>query len=187
VPDVDFEARPTEIDGLAVITVKQVSDDRGTVRELFRASTHAGATPAMPRQFAQVNLTSTRRGAIRGLHGEAMTKLVAVVAGEAFGAYVDARPGSHSFGTVVTVPLRLGIQVLVPNGVLNGFQATGETGCEYLYGFDVEWQPGMPGTGANPLDPELAIAWPIRIDPDDRALLSAKDAALPPFSRHPGV
>jgi dTDP-4-dehydrorhamnose 3,5-epimerase len=187
VPHADFEAHPTEIEGLTVITVKQISDDRGTVRELFRASTYAGAAPEMPHRLVQINLTSTRRGAIRGLHGEAMTKLVAVVAGEALGAYVDARPDSATFGTVVTVPLKLGIQVLVPNGVLNGFQATGETGCEYLYGFDVEWEPGMPGTGANALDPDLAIPWPVPVDPDDRALMSAKDAGLPPFSQHAGA
>ena len=34
------------------------------------------------------------RAALRGMHGEDMDKLVAVVAGEAFGAYVDLRPTS---------------------------------------------------------------------------------------------
>jgi dTDP-4-dehydrorhamnose 3,5-epimerase-like enzyme len=33
----------------------------------------------------------------------------------------------------------------------------------------------------NAIDPELAIGWPIAIDPSDRALLSAKDASLPAF------
>lgn len=181
-PQVDFDTRATDIDGLVVITVKQVSDERGTVRELFRASGHAGASPVMANGFAQINLTSTRRGAIRGLHGEAMTKLVAVVSGSAFGAYVDARRSSRSFGTVLSLPLAVGTQVLVPNGVLNGFQATGGGGCEYLYGFDVEWHPGMPGVGVHALDPELGIAWPIAVDAEDRSLLSAKDAALPRFS-----
>ena len=51
-----------------------------------------------------------------------MNKLVAVVAGEAFGVYVDARIDSPTVGAVVTVPLTKGVQVFVPQGVCNGFQ-----------------------------------------------------------------
>ncbi len=178
---IPFESSPTDIDGLAVITPKQVFDERGGVRELFRQGTYAALATAALTRCAQVNLTETRPGAIRGLHGETMTKLVGVVAGEAFGAYVDARSGSASFGRVVTVPLRLGLQVLVPPGVLNGMQA-GPSGCQYLYCFDEEWRPDMPGVAANPLDEGLAIAWPIAVDPADRSLLSERDASLPPFS-----
>ncbi len=174
-----FDARETEIPGLLVMTVKQVSDDRGTVREFYRRSSYAGLDAHLGAGWAQLNVTHTRRGAIRGLHGEEMTKLVGVISGRAFGAYVDARPGSTSFGKVVTVPLEVGTQVLVPEGVLNGFQATGSEGCEYLYGFDTEWRSDLPGKGVSPFDPDLAIPWPITIDPKDRTLLSAKDAALP--------
>jgi dTDP-4-dehydrorhamnose 3,5-epimerase len=182
VPLIDFDAQDSAIDGLKINTIKQVSDERGTVREFFRLSAYTAALVDTPGGFAQINVTFTRRGAIRGLHGEAMTKLVAVAAGEAFGAYVDARRDSPTFGAVVTTALSPGTQVLVPRGVLNGFQSTGSEGSEYLYCFDVEWRPDMPGIGVHPLDPELAITWPIEIDPDDRALLSAKDAALPHFS-----
>ena len=76
-----------------------------------------------------MNVTETHRGGLRGLHAEEMVKLVAVVAGEAFAAYVDLRPASATYGTVVTTTLRPGVQVLVPKGVGNGFQATGEGGC----------------------------------------------------------
>lgn len=165
-----------------MITPKQISDERGTVREFFRQETYSALSPAGLGRCSQVNVTETGRGAIRGMHGEQMTKLVGVVAGEALGAYVDARAGSPTFGAVATVELRLGVQVLVPKGVLNGFQATGEQGCQYLYCFDEEWRPDMPGIGVNPLDPGLAIAWPISIDPGNRSLLSAKDADLPRFS-----
>ena len=64
--------------------------------------------------WLQVNVTETKRGALRGLHAEDMDKLVAVVAGEAFGAYVDTRRDSPTYGTVVTVRLTKGTQVLVP-------------------------------------------------------------------------
>jgi len=177
---IDFSVEPTGVEGLVVATMKQVTDERGTVREAFRASAFAEAG-LVTRPWAQVNVTETRRGAIRGMHGEAMTKLVAVAAGRAHGAYVDARPGSPTRGRVVEVPLELGVQVLVPAGVCNGFQSL-EDGTQFLYCFDVEWAPGMAGVACSPLDPALGIGWPVEVDPDDPAMVSAKDRTAPAFA-----
>jgi dTDP-4-dehydrorhamnose 3,5-epimerase len=178
---VGMDAAPTAIDGLTIITVKQIGDDRGTVRELFRASSYAGVLAGVG-PWRQLNVTETVRGAVRGMHGEETTKLVACVAGEAFGAYLDARTDSATYGVVVTVGLRPGTQVLVPPGVCNGFQSLSAPSSQYLYCFTEEWVPGMTGTAFTPLDPGLDIAWPLPIDPDDRAQISAKDAAAPCFS-----
>lgn len=172
----------TDIDGLLVVTVKSVTDGRGTVREFYRQSSWVEAGLPDLGQWAQLNVTETRQGALRGLHGEAMTKLVGIVSGEAFGAYVDARPGSPDYGTLVTLTLRPGTQVLVPHGVLNGFQSVSEGVTQYLYGFDAEWRPGMAGVAVTPLDPRLDIPWPLPVDPDDRSAISAKDATAPTFS-----
>jgi dTDP-4-dehydrorhamnose 3,5-epimerase len=181
-PDlVEYATRTTAIEGLVVITMKQASDERGTVRELFRRSAFDAAGIAWLGPFQQINVTETRRGGVRGMHAESMTKLVAVVAGAAFGVYVDLRQGSPTYGAVETVALVPGTQVLVPDGVGNGFQAL-EDGTQYAYCFDDEWRPGMAGVACNPLDPALGIAWPLPIDPDDRAQLSAKDAAAPRFA-----
>ena len=177
---VPMSVEATAIDGLLRITTKAVTDDRGTVREFFRTSGFADAKVPVPERWAQLNLTYTNRGGVRGLHGEATDKLVGVAHGEAFGAYLDARRDSATYGTVVTVPLTVGTQVFVPAGVCNGFQAV--TDCQYLYCFGVEWQPGMSGVAVTPLDPDLAIGWPIAIDPDNPAMISAKDAAAPTFS-----
>ncbi|MFN2562021.1 MAG: dTDP-4-dehydrorhamnose 3,5-epimerase family protein [Jatrophihabitans sp.] len=171
----------TAIDGLLAITTKAVTDERGTVREFFRTSGFAELDVAVPDRWSQINMTWTRRGAVRGLHGESMTKLVGLAWGSAFGAYLDARPGSSTYGVHVTMRLEVGTQVLVPPGVCNGFQATSEGGCQYLYCFDAEWVPGMPGVSVTPLDPQLAIPWPIDLDPADPALISAKDAQAPAF------
>lgn len=175
---IDFAVEPTAIDGLYVLTMKQVADERGTVREFYRESAFldAGLTSLGP--WLQVNVTETRTGAIRGMHGEDMTKLVAVVSGRAHGAYLDTRSGSPSRGEVVQVDLVAGIQVLVPAGVANGFQAV-EDGTQYLYCFDAEWVPGMAGTAFAPLDPALGIDWPLPVDPDDPGLLSVKDRDAP--------
>jgi dTDP-4-dehydrorhamnose 3,5-epimerase len=172
---VPMAVEKTAIDGLLRIATKAVTDERGTIREFFRASGYdAGG-------WQQVNLTWTHRGGIRGLHGEDTSKLVGVAYGEAFGVYLDARRDSSTFGTVITERLVPGVQMFVPPGVCNGFQAVSDPGCQYLYCFGAEWQPGMAGVAVTPLDPDLAIDWPIRPDPDDRAMVSAKDAAAPRF------
>ena len=175
----DLTIHKTEIDGLLLISMRQITDERGTIREFFRASAFDGSKLPAIGPWRQMNVTQSWHGAVRGLHGEAMTKLVAVVYGEAFGAYVDARPHSTTRGVVVTLDLRPGVQVLVPAGVCNGFQTVSTHGSQYVYCFDAEWVPGMPGVAVNPLDPELRIAWPIAIDPADRAQISQKDAGLP--------
>jgi len=175
----DLSVNATAIDGLLVITMRQVTDERGTIREFYRASAFDGRTLPHLGPWQQLNVTESGHGAVRGLHGEAMTKLVAVVHGEALGAYVDARPDSPTRGGVVTVTLHPGTQVLVPAGVCNGFQSISPAGTQYLYCFDAEWVAGMPGIAVNPLDPKLGIAWPIAVDVADRSQISAKDAGLP--------
>ena len=112
-----------------------------------------------------------------------MVKLVAIISGEAFGAYVDTRPNSPSRGVVVTTRLIQGTQVLVPQGVCNGFQSVSNQPTQYLYTFDNEWSPGMAGSAVNPLDPELAIAWPIPVGAGDLAQVSAKDRGLPTLAQ----
>lgn len=155
-----------------------IEDARGVIREFYRESAFLAAGLGSLGPFLQMNVTETGRGAIRGLHGEDISKLVGIVHGEAFGAYVDTRPDSPSYAAVVALPLVAGLQVLVPAGVCNGFQ-TVSPHTQYLYSFDAEWVPGMAGTAVNPFDPALAIPWPLPIDHADPTMLSAKDAALP--------
>ncbi|WP_208945382.1 dTDP-4-dehydrorhamnose 3,5-epimerase family protein, partial [Enterococcus cecorum] len=84
---------------------------------------------------------------------------------------------SPTRGEVVTVDLKPGVQVFVPQGVCNGFQALEDT--EYLYFFDNEWQPGMSGVALTPLDAALNIRWPIPIDAQNREQISEKDSKAP--------
>jgi dTDP-4-dehydrorhamnose 3,5-epimerase len=184
---VDLAVEGSAIEGLCLLTMKQVTDERGTVREFYRESAFLAAGLPSLGPWLQVNVTETHRGGLRGLHAEQMDKLVAVVAGEAFGAYVDTRPSSTTYGTVVTATLVPGAQILVPSGVANGFQATAPGVTQYLYCFDHEWAPGMAGVSCSPLDPELGIPWPLPVDVDDRACISAKDLAAPAFRSLPGA
>lgn len=179
---VPMSVEKTAIEGLMKITTKAVTDERGTVREFFRTTGFAEAGVTVPERWAQVNLTWTRQGGLRGLHGEAADKLIGIASGEAFGAWLDARPDSPTRGNVVTERLQVGTQMFVPAGVCNGFQAVSPEGCQYLYCFGVEWTPGMAGVAVTPLDPDLAIAWPITPDTADPAKVSVKDASAPRFA-----
>ncbi len=178
---IDFTLRPGVIDDLAIVTIKQVTDERGTVRELFRRSAFNDAGTTFG-EIEQINVTMTHEGGVRGMHAEQMTKLVTVVHGRAHGVYVDVRPGSPTFGLVDEVDLVPGVQVLVPAGVANGFQALAPA-TEYAYCFDHEWTPGMPGSAFTPLDPLVADRWPMPIDADDPAQISAKDRSAPSFAQ----
>ena len=59
---IDFDARPTAIDGLLFLTMKQVSDERGTVREFFRESAIVRRRPAGARPLATGERHRTRGG-----------------------------------------------------------------------------------------------------------------------------
>lgn len=174
----EFSNVASKIDGLQIISVKTVTDDRGTVRELYRSSVHSDVLPNSLNSWKQINLTRTKRGAVRGIHGEKMAKLVTVAKGSAFGVYVDTRANSRTIGAVETVNLTPGIQVFVPEGVCNGFQALDDD-TEYLYFFDNEWVLGMSGVALTPLDPELNIEWPIPLIPGNVEQVSVKDSKAP--------
>ncbi|MEO6077606.1 MAG: dTDP-4-dehydrorhamnose 3,5-epimerase [Candidatus Andersenbacteria bacterium] len=169
----------TPIDGLYIVQIKEISDERGIIREFFRSSFFTDNKIDTFGPWAQINITETRQGAIRGLHAENMQKLVGVVEGEGFGAYVDVRDNSPSKGMIFTTLLTKGMQVLIPKGVCNGFQSTSTEPSQYLYCFDSEWVAGMPGRSVNPLDPELKIPWPIHVSEADLNLISRKDASAP--------
>ena len=170
----------SSVASISMIAVARCSYVEAATASAESAFVAAGLPSLGP--WVQVNATETTRGGLRGLHAEDMDKLVAVVAGEAFGAYVDTRPGSATHGKVVTVTLVPGTQVLVPRGVANGFQATAEGSTQYLYCFDHEWAPGMAGVACSPLDPALGIDWPVPVDPADRAQISEKDLNAPLFA-----
>lgn len=177
---VDFEASRGDIDGLWAITMKQVTDERGTIRELFRRSAFESVGIDVG-CFDQVNITESVRGAVRGMHAENMVKLVTVAAGRAAGAYVDLRADSPTRGVVEIIELRPGVQVFVPAGVANGFQALTD-GCQFAYCFDAEWRPDMAGRSCSPLDLGPGCDWPLPIDPDDPSQISVKDRDAPPLS-----
>ena len=56
----------TDIEGLMLITMKQVDDERGTVREFYRESSWIEAGLPSLGPWLQVNITETKPGAVAG-------------------------------------------------------------------------------------------------------------------------
>lgn len=153
------------------------ADDRGFFFEAF-SNPRLTARTGEPFTVAQVNVSQSVRGTIRGIHyadvppGQA--KWVQCLDGEVFDALVDLRVGSPTFGQWEIVRLRAAAHnaVLIPVGFGHGFQALTETAM-VMYCVDRPYTPSAEHE-LHPFDAQLALPW----DPIE-PLLSTKDAAAP--------
>lgn len=163
------------IDGALVVTPNVFTDDRGTFKETYALSRYRAA--GIADSFVQDNLSASKRGVLRGLHGDPrMAKLVQVLHGSAYDVVVDARPQSPTFRRWHGLTLRASehTQLYIPAGCLHGFLAL-EDDTAFFYKQSAEYDPATEfGVAWN--DPELAIAWPLE---GASPILSAKDAANP--------
>ena len=149
----------TTIDGLEVHRLTVHEDNRGWFKENWSGQ------KLTPKQH---NVSfNARRGATRGMHAEPWDKWVSVATGRVFGAWVDMREGSATFGEKFTCEIGPDTAVYVPRGVANGFQAL-EDNTTYIYLVNQRYSPG----GAFCSYKE--IAWPL--EPTE---LSAKDLEHP--------
>jgi dTDP-4-dehydrorhamnose reductase/dTDP-4-dehydrorhamnose 3,5-epimerase len=167
----------TPIPGLLVVRLDLRRDDRGWFMESWqRAKMTALGLPDFGPLQSNVAF-NLRRGTTRGMHAEPWDKLVTVVAGRAYGAWVDLREGG-TFGTTHTTELEPGVAVFVPRGVANGYQ-TLDDATSYTYLINDHWQPDAAYLTVDPDDPALALAWPV---PPGERVLSERDRSAPRLS-----
>ena len=179
--DIAFEkelaAAETGIDGLKVVDLAVHGDSRGWFKENWqRAKMTELGIPDF--RIVQNNVSyNDSRGVTRGIHAEPWDKFISVARGSVFGAWVDLREGSETFGKVYTTVLDPSKAIYVPRGVGNSFQAL-EDGTAYTYLVDAHWTLELKKTYTfvNLADPELAIEWPI---PLDEATVSEADLNHP--------
>lgn len=162
------------LEGALSVRPEFFRDDRGSFAEIYAQSRYAEI--GLQDRFIQDNLSRTRRGALRGLHGApGMAKLVQVLTGEVYDVIVDLRHGSPTYLRWLGLTLRAqdGTQIYVPDGFVHGFLALSDD-VTFLYKQTALYDPHTEfGVAWN--DPDLAIAWPL----DGEPLLSAKDATNP--------
>jgi dTDP-4-dehydrorhamnose 3,5-epimerase len=172
-----MSATPTKLEGLWQVQTKVIPDDRGSVMESYRESDYvkAGLPPIGGR--LQVNATLTVKGALRGVHAEEAHKFIQVAQGKIFAVIVDLRKDSPTAGQWQSFELERGQGLFVSNGLGNAFQSVSDEPSIYIYHFEKEWAPDMPGVSCNPLDSDLNIPWPI--GENDGMIISDKDKANP--------
>lgn len=172
-----FMHHHTALAGLSVVERTRIVDERGYFSRFFARDEFPGF--GTDGAIAAINQSLTRTaGSIRGLHFQRAphdeTKFVSCIRGSVFDVAVDLRPSSPTYlrwhGEVLSAENARSI--LIPGGFAHGFQALTDD-CEMLYLHDKPFAPGFEG-GLNPVDPRLAIAWPLPI-----TLMSERDRAWP--------
>jgi dTDP-4-dehydrorhamnose 3,5-epimerase len=165
------------ISGAFEITPELHGDPRGRFTEFYRFDRLAAAV-GHPLRFAQGNLSTSARGVVRGIHfadvppGQA--KYVMCTRGAVLDVVVDIRVGSPTFGRwefvrLDDVDLKA---VYVAEGLGHGFCALTDD-ATLTYMVSETYNPQREHS-LHPLDPDLAIEWPV-----DSPQLSARDAAAP--------
>lgn len=173
----DLSVHETGIEGLKVVELSVHGDARGWFKENWqRAKMVALGIPDL--HVVQNNISfNAEMGVTRGIHAEPWDKFISVATGSVFGAWVDLRQGSATYGKVYTAALDPSRAIYVPRGVGNSFQAL-EDGTAYTYLVDAHWSAELKKTYTfvNLADPELDIQWPI---PLSEATLSEADLHHP--------
>ena len=173
----------SEVPGVVIVEPDVHSDERGFLLESYHAEKYREG--GIHAAFVQDNHSASRKGTLRGLHGQSphpQGKLVRVLEGEIFDVLVDIRRGSPAYGKFVTAILSSENfrQIYAPPGLVHGFVVLSEIAqveykCTDFYhpksAFSIAWN-----------DPELCIPWPV-----DEPTLSPKDAAAPPLSELQGL
>ena len=160
-----LRATETGIAGLVVIDLAVHGDARGWFKENWQREKML-ALGIPDKRWVQNNISyNEKRGATRGIHAEPWDKLISVATGSVFGAWVDLRAGSATFGRVFTCVLDPSKAIYVPRGVGNSYQAL-EDGTAYTYLVDAHWslEQKKTYTFVNLADPDLSIDWPIPLD-----------------------
>ena len=160
-----LQAHETGIPGLVVVDLAVHGDARGWFKENWQREKMT-ALGIPDRRWVQNNISyNEKRGATRGIHAEPWDKFISVATGSVFGAWVDLRAGSESYGKVYTCVLDPSKAIYVPRGVGNSYQAL-EDGTAYSYLVDAHWSLEQKGsyTFVNLADPDLAVPWPIPLE-----------------------
>ena len=131
----------TPIAGLVVTQLDVHGDNRGWFKENWTFPRRGLSTQADTFRPVQNNVSfNAKRGATRGMHAEPWDKYVSVANGRVYGAWVDMREGSDTYGEKFGCEIGPDTAVFVPRGVANGFQAL-EDNTTYIYLVNDRWSP----------------------------------------------
>ncbi len=167
----------TEIEGVFIVDVDQLSDSRGFFARTYCANEFEAQ--GINARIAQCNLSFNHlAGTLRGLHFQlppaTETKLVRCTSGAILDIAVDLRKDSPTYLEHVAVELSAENRraLLVPDHFAHGYQ-TLLPASEIMYQVSEFYTPGVE-SGLRFDDPRLAIDWPLEI-----SCISDKDRSWP--------
>ena len=173
----EFHRGSLPASGLAVLRRKRHVDYRGSLERLFAAEDLADT--GMTLVAVNVNLTrTTHAGTVKGLHMQrqphAEVKIVTCISGRVFDVAVDLRPESPTYGNWFGCELSPDRteSLLIPEGFAHGMQCI-EPNSIVHYVHSAVYDPRAEA-GVHPLDPDVAVAWPL-----PPKYLSQRDQSLP--------
>ena len=165
---------PTKFREVRIITPRVFADERGFFKELYSKKTLLDL--GIDLEFVQDNVSFSKHNVLRGMHYDLrMAKLVQVIRGKIFDAFVDMREGSPTFKQWDAVELsdENHKQVLIPPGFAHGFLVLSDSAV-VMYKQTALYDPSQE-RAISWRDSQAGIVWPLSGEP----ILSAKDAALP--------
>jgi len=155
----------TNFSGVLEIQLEPIGDERGFFMRTYDKKLFG--EHGIDRDWVQENHSfNTKRGTVRGLHFQypphAEGKLVRVLNGEAFFAFVDLRKRSPSFGKWGSTVLSAENKKILftPRGFALGV-CTLSDNCAFFYKTDNYYAPESAET-IRWDDPDIGIVWPIR-------------------------
>lgn len=165
----------TSIPGLLLLDLPVHGDSRGWFKENWQREKMV--TLGLPdfRPIQNNFSFNDKRGVARGIHAEPWDKFVSLGQGRIFGAWVDIRAGSPTYGQVFTAELDPSRAIYVPAGVANSYQ-TLEDNTVYSYLVNDHWSADAQYTFVNLADESLGIQWPIPLNESE---ISDKDKHHP--------
>ena len=174
-----MEVRPLSISHAWEFTAREFIDPRGGFKEMYRSGEIAKLIGA-PMHLAQVNVSRSREGVVRGIHYsttlDGQAKYVMCIRGEIRDVVVDLREESPTYGKWEAVHLTESNHkaVYLSEGLGHGFCALTDATVLYLTSspYDAKNEHAI-----HPLDPDLAIDWGVT-----EPLLSDKDRTAQSFA-----
>lgn len=163
----------TVIQDLLIIQPSVFYDFRGEYVETFNVRDYVFQDGSgVDIKFVEDDISVSRRGTLRGLHGDSTTwKLIQCLYGEFYYVVVDMRNSSPSYLQWQAFSLndKNRTQVLVPAGCANGHQCISDA-CIFSYKQSQHYSGADTQFTVRWDDPKLGIYWPIK-----EPILSSRD------------
>lgn len=162
----------SKLNGIKIIEIDVFNDSRGYFSETYNLNRYN--QHGIELNFVQDNISSSKKGTLRGLHYQiapkAQAKLCQVIKGSVIDIAVDIRFGSPTFGQHFSIELsdKNRTQVLIPAGFAHGFAVLSDEAifhykCSDFYSKEHERSIRYD-------DPQLNINWQV-----ENPLVSDKD------------